>query len=104
MPKLRNYFVVVLSILLTIFCYSRREADKHKDIDVEIDGKSLNPLRFDQDFFNADWNNTQQVSELKSKYGKFYCLYLERILNAGPCDSLSTIQMVQGFVGHSYFR
>jgi hypothetical protein len=104
MPKLTNSLLIVLSILLTMFCYSCREADKHKDIDVEIEGKSLNPLRFDQDFFNTDWNNVQQVSVLKSKYGMFFCLYLERILNAGPCDSLSTMQMLQGFVGHSDFR
>ena len=52
MPKLTNSLLIILSILLTMFCYSCREADKHKDIDVETEGKSLNPLRFDQDFFN----------------------------------------------------
>ena len=66
MPKLTNYRLAVLSILLTMLCYSCGEADKHKDIDVEIEGKYLNPLRFDQDFFNVDWSNPQQVSDLKS--------------------------------------
>ncbi len=84
MPKLTNSLLIVLSILLTMFCYSCREADKHKDIDVEIEGKSLNPLRFDQDFFNTDWNNVQQVSVLKSKYGKFFCsLPRAHSINAG---------------------
>lgn len=104
MPKLTNSYLVVLSILLTMLCYSCGEADKHKDIDVDLEGKSLNPARFDQDFFNCDWNNPQSVSELKTKYGNFSCLYVERILNAGPCDSATTIQMIQGFVGHSDFQ
>jgi hypothetical protein len=87
-----------------MFCYSCGESDKHKDIEVEMEGKSLNPLRFDQDFFNSDWNNLEVVSGLKTKYGNFICLYIERILNAGPCDSLSTLKMIQGFVSHSDFQ
>ena len=104
MPKLTNFFFAVLSILLTMLFYSCRHSDKHKNIDVDISGKTLTPLRFDEDCFNTDWNNAEHISALKSKYGKFFCLYLERILNAGPCDSLSTAQMVQGFVGHSDFQ
>ena len=104
MPKLTNSPLLVLSILLTMLCYSCGESDKHKDIDVDVEGKSMNPLRFDQDFFKIDWNNLQQVSELKSKYGNFFCLYVERILNAGPCDSLSTLKMIQGFVSHPDFQ
>ena len=104
MPKLTNSYLSMLSILLTMLCYSCREADKHKDIDVETEGKTMNPLRFDEDCFITDWGNQEQLSNLKLKYGKFFCLYLERILNAGPCDSLSTAQMVQGFVGHSDFQ
>ena len=104
MPKLTNSLLVVLSILLTMLCYSCRDADKHKNIDIEIDGKSLSPLRFDLDCFISDWGNAEQVSALKQKYGKFFCLYLERIINAGPCDSVSTYKLVQGFISNTDFQ
>jgi len=104
MPKLTNSLLVVLSILLTMLCYSCRHADEHKNIDVDITGKSLNPKRFDEDCFNTDWSNAEQVSALKSKYGEFFCLYLERVVNAGPCDSSSTAKLLQGFVSHPDFQ
>ncbi|MEN9942599.1 MAG: hypothetical protein RLZZ91_600, partial [Bacteroidota bacterium] len=104
MPNLTNSYLRLLSILLTMLCYSCGESDNHKDIDIEMEGKTLNPLRFDQDFFSCDWNNTEAISNLKSKYGNFFCLYVERILNAGPCDSVSTMNMIQGFVSHPDFR
>ncbi len=104
MPKLTNSFLLVLSILLTMLCYSCKDADKHKDIDVDIEGKTLNPQRFDEDCFRADWSNEEQVANLKSKYGKFFCLYLERVINAGPCDSAATAKLVRGFVTHPDFQ
>jgi hypothetical protein len=104
MPKLTNSYLLVLSILLTMLCYSCGEADKHKDIDIETEGKTMNPLRYDQDFFSCDWNNPESIANLKSKYGSFFCLYVERILNAGPCDSMSTTKMIQGFVSHPDFQ
>ena len=104
MPKLMNLYLAVLSILLTMLCYSCRNADEHKNIEVDISGKTLNPLRFDADCFNTDWNNAEQISMLKSKYGNFFCLYLERVVNAGPCDSASTAKLIQGFVSHPDFQ
>ena len=87
-----------------MLCYSCREADEHKNIDIDIDGKSLSPLRFDLDCFNSDWGNTEHVSVLRQKYGKFFCLYLERVISAGACDSVSTIKLVQGFTSHPDFQ
>jgi hypothetical protein len=104
MPKLTNSYLAVLSILLTMLCYSCGPADKHKNIDIEVEGKTLNPLRFDVDCFNADWNNTEQLSNLRMKYGKFFCVYLESIIKAGHCDSIATSKLVQGFVSHPDFR
>lgn len=104
MPKLTNSSLFVLSILLTMLCYSCGEADKRKNIDTDTEGKSLNPLRFDQDLFNTDWNNQQGISDLKVRFGGFFCLYVERILNAGPCDSVSTLQMIPDFVSHPDFQ
>ena len=104
MPKLTNSLLVVLSILLTIFCYSCREADKHKNIDIETEGKSMSPLRFDMECFSTNWQNAEQISVLKQKYGNFFCLYLEDVIKAGPCDSAATFNLVQGFVLNKDFQ
>ena len=104
MPKLTNSFLVVSSILLTMFCYSCREADKHKNIDIETEGKSMSPLRFDIECFSTNWQNTEQISVLKQKYGNFFSLYLEDVIKAGPCDSAATFKLVQGFVLNKDFQ
>lgn len=105
MPNLKNSRLASLVILLTILCYSCGEKDTHKNMDVDVDGKSLEVLRFDQDLFATNFTDPSAAKQaLSAKYGAFLCEYVEMILNAGPCDSVSTYKALGSFTSLADYR
>ena len=105
MPNLKNSRLASFVILLTLLCYSCGEKDSHKDIVVDVDGKTLSTYRFDQDVFNADYSNPANVKQnLSDKYGRFLCEYVEVILGAGACDSLSTYASLGRFASMQDYK
>lgn len=54
--------------------------------------------RMDQDVFRGDYERPNALRDsLTTRYGSFYCTFVEDILRAGPCGSDSTISALRGF-------
>jgi hypothetical protein len=96
--KYTSWSLVVLSTFLLISC-----DDEHPHTPIALTPQAeklrMEYLHLEQDLFNADFKNSDRVSQdLYQKYGAFWCNYIEQDLALAACTSDSVQKLLYPFV------
>lgn len=94
---------IILLILISTLIISCSEDQLNVDVShVEVD---LQTSRLDQDLFEGDFSQPDELhQQLYQKFGNFYNVYLEEILQTGPGDRVESLLTAEDFVRDVYMH
>lgn len=102
---MKKYNIALFFVCLLV-CFSCSEsAQKRFKIKIDNSSPQISIHRFDRDVFALDTNNIASgIPNLEKKYGSFFNLYTQHIMQLGSIDSASFIPTFRLFLTDSVFR